>query len=55
MEDQADLNFARLNLEPGQLSGEELTLLAKRMTEVDPKETDRLEQEIFAGFAATQR
>jgi hypothetical protein len=43
--------YARLNLEPGQLAGEQLGTLAKRMIETrDPKEADRLEQEIIRGF-----
>ena len=43
--------FARLNLERGQLAGEQLGALAKRMIEMgDPKEADRLEQEIIRGF-----
>ena len=43
--------FARLNLEPGQLSGEQIGALARRMVETnDPKEADRLEREIIRGF-----
>jgi hypothetical protein len=43
--------FARLNLEPGQLSGEQIGALARRMIETnDPKEADRLEQDIIRGF-----
>jgi hypothetical protein len=43
--------FARLDLEPGQLTGEQLGALAKRMIEAsDPNEADRLEREIIRGF-----
>jgi hypothetical protein len=43
--------FARLNLEPGQLTGDQLGSLAQRMIDADdPKEADRLEQEIIRGF-----
>jgi hypothetical protein len=43
--------FARLDLEPGQLSGEQIGALARQMIETnDPKEADRLEQEIIRGF-----
>ncbi len=45
------VRFTRLNLEPGQLSGDQLGALAKRMIETsDPKEADRIEQEIIRGF-----
>jgi hypothetical protein len=43
--------FARLKLEAGQLSGEQLGALAQRMIEApDAEEADRLEQEIIRGF-----
>jgi hypothetical protein len=43
--------FTQLNLEPVQLSGQELAALAKRMIEAKhPAEGDRLEKEIIRGF-----
>jgi hypothetical protein len=48
--------FARLNLEPGQLAGEQMRALAQQMIETaDPKEADRLEQEIIRGFYGDDR
>lgn len=50
-EKQKVIRFARSDLEPGQLTGAQLGALAKRMVETtDPKEADRLEQEIIRGF-----
>ena len=44
-------NFARENLEPGQLSADDLGELTRRMVEAkDPVEADRLKQEIMRGF-----
>lgn len=43
--------FTQLNLEPGQLSGQELAVLAEKMLEAkDLVEADRLEKEIIRGF-----
>ena len=43
--------FTQLNLEPGQLSGQELADLAEKMIRSkDPAEADRLEREIIRGF-----
>jgi hypothetical protein len=43
--------FVRENLEPGQLSAEELAELSRRMVEAkDPAEAERLKQEIIRGF-----
>jgi len=43
--------FVRENLEPGQLSGEELGELSRRMVEAkDPAEAERLKLEIIRGF-----
>jgi hypothetical protein len=43
--------FVQLNLEPGQLSGDELTALAEKMVETnDPAEAGRLKEEIIRGF-----
>lgn len=43
--------FTQLDLEPGQLSGQELADLAEKMIQTgDSAEADRLEQEIIRGF-----
>jgi hypothetical protein len=43
--------FMRENLEPGQLSAEELGELTRKMIETsDAKEAERLKSEIFRGF-----
>ena len=43
--------FTQLNLEPGQLSGKELSALAQRMIDAkDTAEGDRLQKEIIRGF-----
>jgi hypothetical protein len=50
-EKQKVKRFALLNLEPGQLSGEQLGALAQRMVDAkDPAEADRLQEEIVRGF-----
>jgi hypothetical protein len=44
-------NFTRLNLAPGQLTGEELAALGERMIATeDPAEAKRLEDEMVRGF-----
>ena len=44
-------NFARENLEPGQLPGEEIGELAQKMIDAkDSAEAKRLEDEIVRGF-----
>jgi hypothetical protein len=43
--------FVRENLEPGQLSGEELGVLVQKMIDAtDPAEAKRLQDEIVRGF-----
>jgi hypothetical protein len=43
--------FVRENLEPGQLPADELGELTREMVETkDPKEAERLKQEIVRGF-----
>jgi hypothetical protein len=43
--------FIQENLEPGQLSGEEIGALVQKMTDAtDPVEATRLEEEIVRGF-----
>ena len=43
--------FVRENLEPGQLSAEQLGELTRRMVEAkDEKEADKLQEEIVRGF-----
>ena len=44
-------NFVRLDLLPGQLTGEELAALGERMISTkDPAEAKRLEDEMVRGF-----
>ena len=43
--------FIRENLEPGQLSADDLGELTRKMVETtDPKETNRLKEQIVRGF-----
>lgn len=50
-EQQKVKRFVRENLEPGQLSAEDLGKLTQRMVETtDPAEAECLKKEIFQGF-----